>query len=418
MSDLSQPARLYLIHAAILTLGFSISGLFFNLTLASLGYDRQTLRLPLLGELSMLGVLNSLPVLAAALSSPPIWWLVSRAGLRVGLLTATVLSAISLFSVALWPEPLPLMLGAALGGPAALLFQISAAPLMMRASAAQSRDMLFSLSAGIGIGIAGLGSLAGGLLPGLAAQMFDLAPQSAGAYRATFAVAAGVVLASAVPLLPLRIPNAPEGQAARTDARTGDLLRTLTAAPWATLRLLVSPLLISCGAALLIPYLGLYFRLRYRTPDGQLGLIFAVIGVVTGIATLLAPRLSARFGKPSSVVLTQVLAIPCLLLLGLAPTLWAAATVAVVRGALMNMASPLYQAHAMEQTPEAARPVVIGLIGGAYSVGYIIGPTISAEVQRFYGFPPIFAATATCYCLAALANYLIFIRPSRVLSQG
>ena len=194
----------------------------------------------------------------------------------------------------------------------------------------------------------------------------------------------------------------------------GDLLRALTAAPWATLRFLVSPLLISCGAALLIPYLSLYFRLRFGAPDALLGLIFAVVGIATGAATLLAPRLSARLGKPGSVVLTQALAIPCLLLLGLAPTLWAAAAVAVARGALMNMASPLYQAHAMEQTSDAARPAMIGLLGGAYSVGYIVGPTISAEVQRAYGFPPIFAATAACYCLAASANSLIFIRPRGV----
>ncbi len=410
MSNLSQPARLYLIHAAILTFGISISELFFNLTLVALGYDRQTIRLPLLGKLSILGVLNSLPVLAAALSTPLIWWLVSRAGMRVSLLIATVLTAFSLLSLALWPTPLPLMLGIALAGPAALLFQISAAPLMMQASSAQSRDLLFSLSAGIEIGVAGLGSLVGGLLPGLAAHLLDLAPQSAEAYRVTFAVAAGVVLVSALPLLPLRVSIATD-QATSPLSSADELLHSLVVTPWATLRFLVSPLLISCGAALLIPYLGLYFRLRYSTPDAILGLILAVIGVVTGLATLLAPRLSSRFGKPGSVVITQILSIPCLLLLGLAPVLWMAATVAVVRGALMNMASPLYQAHAMEQTPEAARPLVIGLIGGAYSVGYIIGPTMSAEIQRSYGFSPIFAATAACYCLAALANYLIFIRP-------
>jgi predicted MFS family arabinose efflux permease len=349
-------------------------------------------------------------VLAAALSGLPLWWLVGRAGLRASLLLATALAAGSLLCVALWPEPLPLMFGAALGGAAGVLFQISAAPLMMRASGPGSRDLLFSLSAGIGIGVAGLGSLLGGLLPGLAARLLDLAPQSAGAYRATFAVAAGVALASAGPLLALRVPDAEDAPAAGGPARAADLLRGLAAAPWATLRFLVSPLLISCGAALLIPYLGLYFRLRYGAPDALLGLILAVIGVATGLATLLAPRISARLGKPGSVVLTQALAIPCLLLLGLAPWLWAAAAVAVARGALMNMASPLYQAHAMEQTAEPARPAVIGLIGAAYSAGYIVGPTVSAEVQRRYGFPPLFVATASCYALAALANYLIFLR--------
>jgi MFS family permease len=414
ISHLSPSARLYLLHAAILTFGLSISGLFFNLTLVSLGYDQQTIRLPLLGDLSLLGVLNSLPVLTAALSSAPIWWLVSRVGLRASLLTATAMTALSLLCVALWPAPLPLILGVALGGPATVLFQISAAPLMMRASDAQSRDMLFSLSAGIGIGVAGVGNLVGGLLPGLASTILDLAPQRAEAYRVTFAIAAVVVLASAIPLLPMRVSAATAHAAVPPRAR--ELFRSLASTPWDTLRFLISPLLLSCGAALLIPYLGLYFRLRYGATDAMLGLILAVIGVATGLATLIAPRLSVRFGKPGSVVLTQVLAIPCLLLLGLAPVLWLAAAIAMVRGALMNMALPLYQAHAMEQTPDFARPLVIGLIGGAYSVGYIIGPTISAEIQRSSGFSPIFVATAACYCLAALANYLIFVRPGRTVS--
>jgi len=173
---------------------------------------------------------------------------------------------------------------------------------------------------------------------------------------------------------------------------------------------MLSPLLISCGASLLIPYLNLYFRQRYGAPDAALGLIFAAVGVATGVATLAAPLLSRRLGKMGSVLLTQSLAIPCLLLLGLAPTLWLAAGIALTRGALMNMAAPLYDAYAMERTPEPARPIVIGLINGAFAAGYVIGPTVSAEVQRSYGFAPLFGATAALYGCAALANYLLFVR--------
>jgi MFS family permease len=175
---------------------------------------------------------------------------------------------------------------------------------------------------------------------------------------------------------------------------------------------MVSPLLISFGAALLIPFLNLYFRQRYNAPDAQLGLIFAAIGIVTGLATLAAPLISARLGKMGSVVLTQALAVPCLLLLGVAPTLGLAVLIALARGALMNMASPLYDAYAMEQSPAQARPIVIGLMNGAFSAGYIVGPTISAEVQRTVGFGPLFIATAVCYTLAVLANILMFLRRS------
>jgi MFS family permease len=427
MRSLSPAARRYLIHAALLTFGLSVSGLFYNLLIVELGYNVRTLALPVVGEVSLLGLLNSLPVLVGGLSSLPIWWLVSRIGPRPALVASALIAAGSLLGTALSSDPLPLLLAAAVGGPASVLFQVSAAPFMMRHSGPQERDTLFSLSAGINIGIGGLGSLVGGLVPGVAVAALGLAPQSADAYRVTFVVAAALTALAAVPLFggiptahaPER-PAEPAGapSAAPLPANRGPLLwrtaleqlRFLLRTVVAALPFMVSPLLISCGAALLIPYLNLYFRQRYGAPDAALGLIFAAIGVATGAATLAAPLLSRRLGKLPSVVLTQALAIPCLLLLGLAPALWMAAAVALLRGSLMNMASPLYDAHAMERSPEAARPIVIGLINGSFAAGYVIGPTVSAEVQRLYGFAPLFVATASFYACAALANYLLFVR--------
>ena len=409
LSTFSPPARRYLLHTTLLTFGLSVSALFFNLLLVALGYAERTVALPLVGELSLLGLLNSLPVLVAGLSSLPIWWLVSVVGPRPALLAGALLHAASLLGVALWTAPLPLLVSVALGGPAAVLFQVSAAPYMLRHSSPVERDVLFALSAGLNIGVGGFGSLVGGFVPGLAAAFFALPPQSAAAYRVTFVAAAALTALAVLPLLraegqaPSAVPNA-------TPPARRVSLGVLVRAALAAWPFVISPLLISCGAALLIPFLSLYLRERYSAPDAALGVLFAAIGVTTGTATLLAPLLSRRLGKMGSVVLTQTLAIPCLLLLGVAPTLWLAGAVALVRGALMNMAMPLYDAYAMEQTPTVARPVVIGLINGAFSVGYLVGPLVSAQVQRAYGFGPLFVATALFYACAASANALIFLR--------
>lgn len=416
MLTLTRPARRYLVHASLLTFGLAISSLFYNLLLVALGYDERAIALPFLGELSLLGLLNGLPVLVAGLSSLPLWWLVSRVGPRPALVAGALLHAGALLGAALWPEPVPLLLCAAMSGPASVLFQVSAAPFMMRHSDAAGRDTLFALSAGLNIGVAGVGSLVGGLVPGLLAANFQLPPESAAAYRATFVVAAACTALAALPLLgragprsvPANPPPAP--RAAHGEAASPGAVRQLLGAIRAGLPFMVSPLLISCGAALLIPFLNLYFRERFGAPDTALGAIFAAIGLATGAATLAAPLLSRRLGKMGSVVLTQTLAIPCLLLLGLAPTLWVAAAVALARGALMNMAAPLYDAYAMERSPEPARPTVIGLINGAFAAGYVVGPAVSAEVQRSYGFGPLFVATAGFYACAALTNYLLFLR--------
>jgi MFS family permease len=410
---LSRPALLFLLHSAMLTFGLAVGALLYNLALARLGYDRYPLHLPFVGSVPLLGILNSLPVLSAGLSSLPIWALVTSRGPRLALLLGALLHSLALATVALRPEPLPLLVGAALSGPASVLLQLSAAPLMMRASTDQTRAGLFSLSAGLTIAVAGLGSLIGGSLPGWIAAGMGVAAQAPDAYRLAFALAALCSLLSLLPLIQLRLdpPVASTPATSESHQRSDGIaaaLDGLRRAPWATLRFLIAPLLISFGAALLIPYLNLYFQRRYGLPDAQVGAILALVNLVTGAATLFAPRVALRLGKIGSVVLTQSLAVPCLIWLGLAPTATSATLAALLRGALMNMAAPLYDAYAMEQTAEPLRPTVIGLINGAFSVGFIVGPALSAQVQATVGFAPLFAATAICYSLAAGMTAFIF----------
>jgi MFS family permease len=441
MNNLQPAARLYLWHAALLTAALSISGLLFNLLLQAAGYDDVLVQLPVVGEIALLGLANSLPTLLAALTSLPLWWLVGVIGPRPALLISVCLQALFMLLVATGASWQALLAATLLTGPAAVLFQVSAAPLMMQYSGPDERDTLFSLNAGLNIGIAGLGSLLGGVLPGWLALALQVGPQTPPAYQAAFALAGLLALLAAIPLLRLagaqtqrdpvgagqdatggvsrsaavvaRAASVGAGQDAAGGVSTAErpapfalsLTSVLSVLPFA-----LPPLIISCGAALFIPYLNLYFQQRYGVPDAALGAIFAAIGLTTGAATLLAPVLSRRLGRMPSVVLTQSLAIPCLLLLGFSPLLGLAIGVALLRGALMNMASPLYDAEAMERTPPPLRPAVIGLINGAFAAGYIVSPTISAEIQRRVGFTPIFITTAICYAVAAATTYWLFVR--------
>lgn len=198
LGALRRPAKLYLLHAALLTFGLGVNALFFNLAIQALGFP-----------ITFLGLLNTVAMLAGAGLALPIWWLVSRViGVHMALLASATLSTTALLTVALAPLAAPLLAGVALTGPAAVLFQLSAAPFMMNHSTPRERDMLFSLNAGLNIGIAGLGSLVGGFLPGLAAHLFGLEPQSGAVYRITIGLAGLCVLASIVPLLLIREPRA------------------------------------------------------------------------------------------------------------------------------------------------------------------------------------------------------------------
>jgi MFS family permease len=422
--SLTPAARWYLLHAGLLTGALGIGALFYNLTIDALGYERI-----------FLGRLETLARLAALLLLLPLWWLVHRIGLRQALLLSAGLQALSTLTVALWPAAAPLLLASAATGPAAVLFQVSAAPLMMAHSGSANRDTLFSLNAALNIGVAGISKWLGGMLPLLFAQILGVPPDSAPAYRATFGVVGLLLLAALLPLLmiPRREPETPSvwshpeapGEPSRTPARSwlATLLARLFAPlarrlpePWRSvlsdplplLLLLLPPLVISLGAALLIPYLNIFFVERYRAPTSTLGLIFALSDLAAGLAMLAAPLLAARLGKIGAIALTQMLSIPFLLITGFAPGVAAAGAALVLRAGLFNLGVPLYDAFAMERSPPAARPIAIGLVNGAYAAGYLVAPTISTSVQQTIGFTPLFVTTACCYGVAGALMLALF----------
>jgi len=413
---LSRTARLYLLHVALLTGSLAIFGLFFNIAILALGFS-----------LDFLGVLNSISFAASAILSVPLLWLVGHIRLRGALLLSAALQFASVLAIALWPARAALLIASVFVGAAAVLFEISAPPFMMRHSTAVTRDRLFSANAAIRVGLAGVGSLLAGQLPGFAARLLHVAAESAPAYQATLAVAAVGIAVAMAPLLLVRGDELGPAQAGARSQEPGagsqevslasglsslvpPVWRELARRPVPLLKLLASPALISIGAALLIPYLNLFFKQRFVVSDQSLGLIFAGLGICTGAAALAAPVLSARLGKIRTVVLTEALALPFLALLGFAPLLSVAVGAALARAALFNMGSPLYDAFAMERSDDAARPTVIALINGAYSIGYAVAPLISTHVQAAYGFGPLFVATTICYLLAVLAKYWFFIR--------
>lgn len=431
--ELRPPARLYLLHAALLTCSLAIYGLFFNLVILALGYPR-----------TFLGQLNGLGIAVAAVFSVPLWWLVTRIGFQRALIANALLLAGSALIVAFTPSTLLLLIATGLTGIAATILQVSAPPFMMQHSDDATRDHLFSANQAINIGVAGIGSLLGGGLPAWFGRLLGVGVESATAYRATFAVAGAGLLLSLAPLLLIRRydsppiaplsdpqptpvpepvtptpPAAPLVWLARLPLlgpiffRLPQPLQAIIRQPGPVIQLLIPPLLISFGAALLIQYLNLFFKERFPISDSVLGAIFAGLGIVTGLAALVGPALSTRIGKIRTIVLTQLLSIPFLLALGFVPVLGIAVGAALVRGALFNMGAPLYDAFAMERTDEAARSFVIGLINGAYTVGYLVAPFVSVWVQQRYGFAPLFVATAVFYGLAALANIALFLRRTK-----
>ncbi|HID89182.1 MAG TPA: MFS transporter [Anaerolineae bacterium] len=394
-AGLSRNAKLFLLMGAISGLGGGVFMLLLNLFILSRGND-----------IAFLGMLMSLMSLSALLLGLPMGILTDRIGRKQAMLLGSIVATAASLILVLSPVNWPLLLAAIGWGAGNALFMATGPAFMAENATEEERATLFSLRQGTGMLVGFAGSMVGGNLPGLFAALLGVHPESATAYRATLLVAIGIMTAGLIPLLMIEERRDPSSAlAARAVPSLGSFALWRSVAP-----LLVPQLLIGLGAALLIPYLNVFFKQRFGVSDSLLGTIFAGSQLLMGLATLVAPMLAERWGKIRTVVLTELASLPFLMALGFAPVLPVAIGAFWIRAMLMNMGGPLYIAFAMEQTPEERRGTVGAMMGLVWSIGQGIGPGISGLVQRSYGFAPLFLATGSTYLVGALMIQTLFGR--------
>jgi MFS family permease len=389
---LFQPNVRFLLIAVFLD-GIAVSGtmLFFNFFVLARGYGSD-----------FLGLVNSIPAAVALLLGLPLGRLADRVGYRTGIVAGFAVSY-SAYAVALVaPSPGLLIAAMALQGAGSTLYYLSVNPFLMKHSGKEERSMLFSVNVGLQSLAGAVGSLLAGQLPGWLGHLSHLSPGSMGSYQTVllFGLATGAI--GLIPLFLTRNPPMAEGPGVERIIPQDTAWTSQE--KWSTVRMGIPNLLIGFGAALIIPYMNVFFRARFSTPDSLLGVLFSLSAVLTGLATVFAPWVMDRLGsKIRAVTFTQAGSLIFLVILGFSPAFSLTAAAFLVRAALMNMSVPLYSAFCMERAPEGKRGVVNSVIQIAWQAGWAIGPFISGFVQARWGFPPLFVATAIFYGLAVTA---------------
>ncbi|MBI5934188.1 MAG: MFS transporter [Chloroflexi bacterium] len=401
----NRDARLFLLMIVVDGVIFSGWQLFFNIYMLQNGFDR-----------AFLGLVNSLPSLAGLFFSIPIGFLSDRIGrkasLIIGLVTASAFMLVQVSS----QNTTIIAVAAFMTGVSSMLFIVSQAPLMMKLSTPENRTMLFSLQFGLQTLAGAVGAVFAGQLPALFGGLLQIAADSATAYRAVLITSVVLGTMAVIPIWMMRETRPASGEAdasasggaARARSAREALSRSLIPL---VIKMNVPQLLIGFGAAVLIPYMNVFFKERFAISDAGLGLLFSLSSLLVGVGSILAPRLSVILGgKVKAVVVTQFASLLFLLTIGFVPVVWIAAAGFLFRGALMNMSSPLYSAFCMEHIPEKNQGFVNSILAVSWNIGWAVGPYISGIVQERYGFTPLFITTATLYFIAILFTWNFFVR--------
>ncbi len=394
-----RPARLFLIMTIIY--GMILTGwqLFFNFYILQSGFDRD-----------FLGLVNSMPSLAGLILGIPLGRISDRIGRRTALLIGLFASSLTMLAQVTFRNPAVIVVMAFLTGVFNVLFVISQAPLMVKLSDSGNRTMLFSLNYGLQTIAGAVGSLFAGQLPALFGAMLHVDANSAMAYQVVLSVSILLGMTALIPLW-IMVEPASSGTQARAPQTASNSAGGLTQM---TIKMIMPQILIGFGAAILIPYMNVFFKYRFNISDALLGFLFSLSALMISLGTLIGPRLATRLGgKVHAVVATQFSSLIFLLILGFAPTLWLSAVGFLMRTALMNMSSPLFSAFCMEHTPENHQGFVNSLLNLSWNIGWAVGPFISGVVQQSYGFTPLFIATAILYFLAIFLAWIFFVKEER-----
>lgn len=400
---LNKPARLFLLAIFFDGLLFAGWNLFLNLYVISAGHSRD-----------FLGMLNAAPSVSALILAVPMGLLSDRIGRKRAMMIGLLLSNCGIIAMILVRSEWAMLVLALFWGAAGQLYVISQAPFMMKASDDKTRDILFSFSFGMFPLASTLGNIIAGYLPETFTRWFGLTT-SASAYQAAILFSIITSFLVLVPLAFIREQKKVTAETKTEEPRPRISVWRVLFRPL-TLKLAIPNLVIGLGAATLVPYFNVYFSEHYHMSDAALGILFSAAALTTGIACIIGPRLVGNLGgKVRTVVLGQGVSLVFLLAIGFSPWPWLAVIGFLVRGALMNMVAPLFDAFALEQIHETEHGAVNSIRNLAWNFGWAVGPYISGLVQQRYGFSPLFVSTAVLYAIAISLTW-IFFRPR--IGQG
>ncbi len=385
--NLSRNARLFLISSAVGSFAGSFNGLYFNLYLKGLGYGQD-----------WIGLLAAVSSLVTVVSALPFGLVAGHFGYKRLLLFGMGLQAGSIVLPAALPAPGWLVVAAVLGGLGGAMGAVVGGPLLAELAEDRMRTQLFGFQAGTAV-LAGMaGSALAGLLPGLFARLWQLPPQEPPAYRAVIFTSFLLYLFSFLPLVGLRSGR----------AKTALSLRAFRSYRGFARDLVLINGFIGLGAGLLIPFVNLFFRLRFSMPDPLLGVVFALNSLLIGLGNLASPLLGKRFGRIRVVVACQALSLPFIFLWGYVPNLSLSVAGYLVRTTLMNLAGPLFSVVVMEAVPAELRPSVSAVNLISWQGAWALGALVSGFIQVRFGFAPLFPATVALYAAAIAITHRAF----------
>jgi len=383
-------ARLYIIIQSTSAFASGINSVIFNLYLEGDGIHSA----------DFIGFFLSISMFATAGISFIAGLVTDRQSRKKIILIATAISFICVAIQYLTLDSMTLISSAVLIGISGAFSQVAWSPYMTDLSTDDERAHLFGFSHGMALLALFAGNLFGGFLPGVFSSIFGFLAESVPAYRLTLLVSQ-VPAAISLILIVLMSKDTPTCSMHQLG------LKNVT--NWSFIsKYATTVTTVGMGAGVIVMFFNLFFKYQFAASSEVIGIIFGINTFVLASGNFIAPALADKIGKVKTVVFTEALSIPFLLMIGLAESLPIAVIGYVTRSVLMNMAGPVSNAFFMEGLTKQERATAVGVVRTGDSLVRGIGANIGGWFLAVGLYQTPYFVVAGLYVLSVIMFFLFF----------
>jgi len=244
--------------------------------------------------------------------------------------------------------------------------------------------------------------MVGSLLTGLLADYFSVhITSNVESIRYALIITSAISLLAVIPLLRLR----PKDTAPVKNLSLSEFKGFFTRL---NVMFLVYTSFIGLGAGLVVPFFGIYLKYMLETSESIVGLILSFAQLGTVIGGLSVPFLSKRIGNHKTIIATQILSIPLLIMIGLPQGLIIVAIAFFLRSSLMNMSQPLIRNISMHIVSNHQRSLMSAMRAMVNNIARAVGILIGGFLMSQYSYNTPYIFTIIFYIIGTIIFYLIF----------
>jgi len=314
--------------------------------------------------------------------------LVDRVGPRVAMVAAGIVAGLGLALGAWMGAVMPILAAALMAGAGGGLWRVAVGPALMQLTSSGRRARVFAWNVGL-ILLSGAGGIA---LAGAVPRWFAVALGVSRLSGLRLALFSGALLTAlsvaAFALLRLQgTPPTPVSDQPGVGSPPEDV--AAAAAPFLPLVGLVAVWML--GAALLAPFLNIYFARRFTLSIGSVGLMFGAAHLLWALAVFGSGELALRWGVRALLPAVALLFAPAAWGLALARGVTVALPLYFLQGAVGPVTNPLIDQVLLAQVPRRQQGRVSGWRNMAADVSGIVGASAGGMLLSAGGFQGLFA---------------------------